>query len=111
MGYAHHYIGMIDGPAVDAPGRAIYHTNVMMCVAHRFVVVCLDSLPVAAEREHLAATIHQSGKTIIPITLDQMNHFAGNMLQVENRAGEKLLVMSSRAYGSLAAAQVEELET
>ena len=47
--------------------------------------------------ELLVATIRASGKTIIPITLDQMNHFAGNMLQVHNQQGEKLLVMSSQA--------------
>jgi hypothetical protein len=96
--------------ARDGHGRDIYHTNVMMCVADRFVVVCLDSLPIAAERHHLEATIHASGKTLIPITLDQLNHFAGNMLQVENQKGEKLLVMSSQAYASLTPAQIQQLE-
>lgn len=87
--------------AVDALGRDIYHTNVMMCVADRFVVVCLDALPYDPERSHLEDTIRAAGKTIIPITLAQMNHFAGNMLQVHNRKGERLLVMSSQAYNSL----------
>jgi hypothetical protein len=96
--------------AVDGAGRPIYHTNVMMCVADRYVVVCLDSVPVQKERELLVATICASGKTIIPITLDQMNHFAGNMLQVHNEKGEKLLVMSSQAYHSLTPEQVQQLE-
>ncbi|HEV9038269.1 MAG TPA: arginine deiminase-related protein [Puia sp.] len=91
--------------AVDAFGRDIYHTNVMMCVADRYVVVCLDALPHDAERKHLEDTILSSGKTIVPITIDQVNHFAGNMLQVHNRKGEKLLVMSSQAYESLDAEQ------
>jgi hypothetical protein len=65
------------------------------------VVVCLDALPYDPERSHVEDTIRTSDKTIIPITLDQMNHFAGNMLQVHNRKGEKLLVMSSQAYDSL----------
>ena len=95
--------------AVDALGRDIYHTNVMMCVADRYVVVCLEALPFDAQRTHLGDTIRSSGKTIIPITLDQMNHFAGNMLQVHNRKGEKLLVMSSQAYHSLDPEQREEL--
>ena len=97
--------------AVDAAGRPVYHTNVMMCVADRYVVVCLDSLPVIKEREHLAGTITASGKTLIPITLDQMNHFTGNMLQVHNHQGEKLLIMSSQAYDSLDPAQVHHLES
>jgi hypothetical protein len=96
--------------AVDPGGQAIYHTNVMMCVADRYVVVCLDSVQDQPEREHLAATIGRSGKTLIPITLDQMNHFAGNMLQVHNENGEKLLVMSSQAYDSLTPGQVRQLE-
>jgi hypothetical protein len=94
----------------DGAGRDIYHTNVMMCVGDRFVVVCLDSLPIPAERQHLEATIRASGKTLIPITLDQMNHFAGNMLQVEDQKGEKLLVMSSQAYESLTPAQITQLQ-
>jgi hypothetical protein len=96
--------------AVDNAGRPIYHTNVMMCVADRYVVVCLDAVPAQKERELLVSTIRASGKTIIPITLDQMNHFAGNMLQVHNEKGEKLLVMSSQAYHSLTPEQVQQLE-
>jgi len=105
MGFVHDFF-----TAVDAGGRSIYHTNVMMCVADRYAVVCLDALPIAAERAHLAATIRASGKTITPITLSQMNHFAGNMLQVHNQQGEKLLVMSSQAYASLDPEQIRQLE-
>jgi hypothetical protein len=96
--------------ARDGAGRDIYHTNVMMCVGDRYVVVCLDSLPIPAERQHLEAAIHASGKTLIQITLHQMNHFAGNMLQMENQQGEKLLVMSSQAYTSLTPVQIRQLE-
>lgn len=95
--------------AVDAFGRDIYHTNVMMCVADRYVVVCLDALPFEPERTNLENTLLDSGKTIIPITLHQMSHFAGNMLQVHNRKGEKLLVMSTQAYHSLDHEQLQQL--
>jgi len=97
--------------AVDSGHRAIYHTNVMMCVADRYVVVCLDSLPVLAERQHLSDTIRASGKEIIPISLQQMDHFAGNMLQVHNRQGERLLVMSTQAYHSLSPQQIGQLSS
>jgi hypothetical protein len=97
--------------AVDDQGRPIYHTNVMMCVADRYVVVCLDSLPVPAERRHLLATILSSGKERVEISLDQMNHFAGNMLQVHNAKDEKLLVMSTQAYQSLSSAQIARLSS
>lgn len=95
--------------AVDGKGQPIYHTNVMMCVGDRYVVVCLDAVPDPAERKCLEATIASSGKTIVPISLSQMNQFAGNMLQVHNDKGEKLLVMSSQAYASLQPEQISQL--
>ncbi|MBS1662397.1 MAG: amidinotransferase [Bacteroidetes bacterium] len=95
--------------AVDGKGQAIYHTNVVMCVADRYVVVCLDSVPDPVEHESLMRTIRNSGKEIVPITLSQMNQFAGNMLQVQSGKGEKLLVMSSQAYHSLNPEQVVRL--
>jgi hypothetical protein len=95
--------------AVDPKGQAIYHTNVMMCVADRYVVACLDSLPNPGERDHFIRTVQSSRKTLIPITLPQMNRFAGNMLQVHNRAGERLLVMSTQAYDSLTPDQIGQL--
>jgi hypothetical protein len=81
----------------------------MMCVADQYVIVCLDSIPDAKEKNKVIQQITQSGKEIIAITLDQMNHFAGNMLEVENGAGEKFLVMSSQAYHSLTPAQIEKI--
>ncbi|MFD2920622.1 citrulline utilization hydrolase CtlX [Terrimonas rubra] len=97
--------------ATDGKGRAIYHTNVLMCVADKYVVICLDAIPDAGERAAVEKTITETGKTIIPITLDQMNHFAGNMLQVKNEAGKQFLVMSSQAYESLTPNQVNSLHS
>ncbi len=97
--------------ATDGKGQAIYHTNVLMCVADKYVVICLDAIPDAGERAAVEKTITETGKTIIPITLDQMNHFAGNMLQVKNEAGKQFLVMSSQAYESLTPNQVNSLHS
>ncbi len=97
--------------AFDQQQRPIYHTNVMMCVADKFVVICLESIPAESEREEVRTVIKGSGKEIIPISLEQMNHFAGNMLQVQNEKGEKLLVMSSAAYTALTPAQLRQLES
>ncbi|MDB5193274.1 MAG: amidinotransferase [Segetibacter sp.] len=87
--------------AFDSTRCLIYHTNVMMCVADKYVVICLTSIHDEAEKNSVADSIKQSGKSIIEITEDQMNHFAGNMLQVQNNNGEKFLVMSSQAFHSL----------
>jgi hypothetical protein len=95
--------------AVDAQQRPIYHTNVMMCVADLYIVICLDAIPGESEKKMVTKTITDHGKEIITINLDQMNHFAGNMLQVENISGEKLLVMSSQAFQSLSSSQFDKL--
>lgn len=96
--------------AFDKNGKAIYHTNVMMCVADRYVVICLESITDPQQRESVISAINMTAKKIIPITLKQMNHFAGNMLQVQNSKGKKFLIMSSQAYQSLSAQQVKELK-
>jgi len=88
----------------------IYHTNVMMCVADKFVVICLDCIDSELERSKVAETIKNSGKEIIEISEEQMQQFAGNMLQVQNRDGEKFLVMSETAYRSLHEDQVSAIE-
>ncbi|MCJ8152430.1 arginine deiminase-related protein [Chryseobacterium sp. SSA4.19] len=88
----------------------IYHTNVMMCVADQFVVICLDCIDNELERSKVVETIKNSGKEIIEISEAQMQQFAGNMLQVHNNDGEKFLVMSETAYKSLDADQVSAIE-
>ena len=88
----------------------IYHTNVMMCVADKFVVICLDCIDDESERNNVIETIKNSGKELIEISEDQMQNFAGNMLQVHNKSGEKFLVMSQSAYKSLNRDQVSAIE-
>jgi hypothetical protein len=96
--------------AVDGSNFPIYHTNVMMCIGDRFAVICLDSIRNPEEKLNVTVSLKSSGKEIIEISLEQMNKFAGNMLQVTNAAGESLLVMSEQAYLSLNAEQITALE-
>ena len=95
--------------ATDESGLPIYHTNVMMCVADRYVVICLDCIQDTDEKKLVEETILSSGKEIIRISLSQMNQFAGNMLQLENDRREKILVMSTAAWSSLLPEQKENL--
>lgn len=87
----------------------IYHTNVMMCVADEFIVICLDSIDDLEERHAVIDTIEESQKDLIEISEEQVEHFAGNMLQV-GRGEEKYIVMSSSAYHSLDEDQIEAIE-
>ncbi len=96
--------------ATDEQGKAIYHTNVVMCIAERFAVVCLDCIRDAGEREQVRRTLEASRKEIIEISIEQLYRFAGNMLQIRNVRREILLVMSAQAYQSLLPDQVRQLE-
>lgn len=88
----------------------IYHTNVMMCVADRFVVICLDCIDNEIEREKVQEVIKSTGKELIEISEEQLQNFAGNMLQVHNSEGKTFLVMSQTAFNSLSAEQVSRIE-
>jgi len=94
---------------VGSERKAIYHTNVMMCVADAFVVICLDSIDDMEERHAVIETIEDSNKEIIEISEEQVEHFAGNMLQV-GTAEKRHLVMSTTAYNSLDEEQIKAIE-
>ena len=93
---------------VDGERMAIYHTNVMMCVADKFAVICLDSIDNKIEKENIIENLIECGKEIIEITEAQKHRFAGNMLQV---MGDKpYIVMSNSAYNSLSESQIKTIE-
>jgi hypothetical protein len=87
--------------AVDEKGKAIYHTNVLMCLGTGFAVICLDSIPNPHEKIVVIESLKSTQKETIEISFEQMNQFAGNMLEVKNKAGETLIVMSQNAYNAL----------
>ena len=93
--------------AYGATGKAIYHTNVMMCVGTSVAVVCVE----AVDPDHRDALLERlaPGRSVVPITREQMWRFAGNMLELKAGDGERLLVMSSQARESLNNDQLSEL--
>lgn len=95
---------------VDGERLAIYHTNVMMCVADTFAIICLDSIDDKKERKNVVKHLKRHGKEIIDITEEQVNNFAGNMLQVAGKEGRNYLVMSQAAYDSLSQDQIQRIE-
>ncbi|RON02553.1 citrulline utilization hydrolase CtlX [Pseudomonas brassicacearum] len=96
--------------AVDRHGVPIYHTNVMMSVGTQLAVVCLESVSDLDERNALRSRLERSGKQVLTLSFDQLESFAGNMLEVHNAAGEPLLVMSRTAWRSLHADQRRMVE-
>lgn len=99
--------------AEDMNGNPIYHTNVMMSVGEQLAVVCLDAITDIEERMSLIELLEESDKEIVEISLEQMNEFAGNMLQLHTvKDGELkyIMVMSARAKDSLDQDQIEAIE-
>lgn len=95
--------------SVDGKRMPIYHTNVMMCLADDFSIICLDAIDDKKERRNVLDHLKKSGKEILSISEAQMHHFAGNMLQVLGFGDKKYMVMSSAAYHSLTKQQVERI--
>ncbi len=95
--------------AVDEGGLEVYHTNVMMTLGEKLAVICLEAIHDLAERETIVQRLKETGKEIVAISYAQMNAFAGNMLEVNNKMGEPFLVMSSAAYYSLNMQQTEQI--
>ena len=95
---------------VDGERKLIYHTNVMMCLGETFVVICADCIDDKSERKQVLQSLKEDGKEIILITEEQVNNFAGNMLQLKGTDDKSYLVMSKSAHESLTADQIEKLE-
>ena len=96
--------------ALDEGGTPIYHTNVMMCLGDTFAVICLSSIDDKKERKQVVKHLKEDGKAIIDITEEQVNNFAGNMLQVKGVNDERYLIMSQSAYDCLTESQINVLE-
>lgn len=95
---------------VDGERKLIYHTNVMMCLGETFAVICADCIDDKSERKQVLQSLKEDGKEIILITEEQVNNFAGNMLQLKGTDDKSYLVMSKSAHESLTAEQIEKLE-
>ena len=87
----------------------IYHTNVMMSLGEKFVVICLESIDDITEKSKIISLLKKLKKEIIEINEKQVENFAGNLLQVENKKREKFIVMSSKAYNFFSKNQIEKL--
>lgn len=96
--------------AYDEYHMPIYHTNVLMCIGSGFSVICLDSITDDGERNAVTSILKLTHKEIISISFEQMNNFAGNMLEVKNKEGETLIVMSQNAFNALDDEQKGTLE-
>jgi len=102
-------IVFVANQTVKGDRAVIYHTNVMMCIAETFAVICLDAIDDKSEKKNVLKHLKEDGKQVIDITEAQMHSFAGNMLQVRGEKDEKFLVMSTAAHKSLTQSQLAKI--
>jgi hypothetical protein len=95
--------------AVDADGVPIYHTNVLMNVGEKLAVICDEAIPRDDQREAVLARLRESGHDVVHLRYPQLDAFAGNMLELRNAEGERVLAMSRQAYESLDPEQLARL--
>ena len=95
---------------VDGERKLIYHTNVMMCLGETFAVICADCIDDKKERKMVLDHLKKDNKEIILISEDQVNNFAGNMLELRGANDKRYLIMSAAAHQSLNEKQITQLE-
>jgi hypothetical protein len=95
--------------SIGSNGQPIYHTNVMMCIGTAFAMVGLEMIPNKTERELVRASLEKTGKEIVELSTDQIANFAGNAIELHDKDGEKLLVLSTRADAALTENQRKRL--
>ncbi len=87
--------------AVDQDGVPIYHTNVLMSVGEATAVICDEAIVSEDQRTAVLARLRDTGHEVVSLSYDQLDAFAGNMLELRNKDGERVVAMSTQAWESL----------
>ena len=95
--------------ALDREGAAIYHTNVLMNVGEKLAVICDEAIPRIEQRQAVLNSLRESGHQIVSLSFEQMDAFAGNMLELRSTSGERVIAMSEQALDSLNDDQLDVL--
>ena len=96
--------------AVDREGVPIYHTNVLMNIGETVAVICSEAIARDDQREAVLERLRDTGHEIVTLNYDQLDAFAGNMLELRSTAGTRLIAMSQQALESLAESQLAVLQ-
>jgi hypothetical protein len=97
--------------AIDLKGGQIYHTNVMMSIGDQIAIICLESIPNPIERLMVKNSLLNTGKIVVELDYNQMNHFAANALEVQNIKGKRYFILSQTAVQSLREDQLDMISS
>ena len=96
--------------AVDRNGIPVYHTNVLMNVGENLAVICDESIARDEQREAVMQSLRSTGHDVVSLTFEQMDAFAGNMLELRTGSGQRVIAMSEQARASLTDEQFAVIE-
>lgn len=94
--------------ATDSSGKAIYHTNVMMCVATEFALIGLSTIFDKTREAEITRRLEETGRTVIDLTQEQIAHFVGNAIELQGKKS-RVLVLSKTAMDWLLPEQIETI--
>lgn len=106
MGYS-----LVRFHSADLNGNPVYHTNVVLSIGEKVAVVCLDSITDPDEYDQVEGSLNASGRTVVPITHDQVSHFCGNLIELQSRGGQPVFAMSQAAYEHFTPTQIKLFES
>ncbi len=81
-----------------------------MSVGERLAVVCDAAITRDDQREAVLERLAATGHEVILLDLDQLEAFAGNMLELRAADGMPVVAMSQRAWDSLSPEQQARFE-
>ncbi|CAM2749850.1 arginine deiminase-related protein [Legionella worsleiensis] len=96
--------------SIDAHGHPVYHTNVILSITEHYAIICLDSVKDPLEKSALLYSFTITGKQIIDITYEQTQHMCANVLELFNKKGRSILVMSAQAKNHFTESQLELIQ-
>jgi hypothetical protein len=96
--------------AIDRNGIPIYHTNVLMNIGEKIAVICDEAIAREDQRDAVMTRLKETGHDVMCLSYDQLDAFAGNMLELRNNDGDRVTAMSTRAWDSLDDAQRKTLQ-
>ena len=96
--------------ATDKAGTPIYHTNVLMNIGEKIAIICDEAISKSDQRKAVLDQLAHTGHKVVAISYEQLESFAGNMLELRSESGVRVVAMSGTARQSLNKSQHEIIE-
>jgi hypothetical protein len=100
---------LISFKASDKNGKSIYHTNCIMAILEHHTIICLSVIKDETEKSRVKSSLQENRK-IIEITEKQIESYCGNVINVKDKDGKTVLLMSQSAQNGFTNKQLQTLK-